>query len=197
MALASKLFFLLFLPSNHPYLKYLIMRRDAKKSRKNDFSLPKSDDYVPCWQQSVIADYEDIQNWAEFEKLNLSNDPRCIDGSKSVISASTSTTNNVNEVAIFNEDEKLGTNNRRTDNMSTGNVSSDSDFIAEEEMQMHASERARADSDSIVMEDTDKSSVYAVAKQLYRVLEIKDRTYHLKTYPSCFWEAIVLLFYLP
>ena len=83
-----------------------------------------------------------------------------------------------------------------SDNVSSDNVSSDKEMIAdkEDEMQIDACERDRADSESVVVEDTDKGSVYAVAKQLYHVLEIKDRTYHLKTYPSCFWEATVLLF---
>ena len=212
------------LPPKHPYLEYLISKRDAKKRQgKTGIKLPKSDGYIAIWKQSVKSDYEDLQSWSTFDTLKLVNDARCIknlmppptttekqtdhrdqDGdlhrssNNGVDTGEKDSRNNLlgdgNRPSNKRADDRFVEGNSGTDNVDIDGENSRNNSLWDENTVTDSEEDGQSEStkcisknyNSLSLYEKDSSSIYAVATQLYRVLEIKDRTYHFRTYKSCF-----------
>jgi len=183
------------LPPKHPYLEYLISRRDAKRQGKTGIKLPKSDGYIALWKQCVKSDYEDLQSWSVFDTLKLVNDPRCIE--KLIPPTENQTNDNDqgdDEVRSSSKRADRFVQDNGTDGVNTDEKDSRKNSLKNGKTEADSQEYGLNDGirgisknyNSLSLNEKDTSSIYAVATQLYRVLEIKDRTYHFRTYKSCF-----------
>ena len=183
------------LPPKHPYLAYLISRRDAKKQSKSAIKLPKSDGYTAQWEQSVTSDYQDLQSWGAFKRFKLINDSRCIENFKLVTGDHADGSGRGKEGgdssskkadAIVKIDCTDGIDKGEKESGTIPPPGGKTVAESEEEGRRDSSSSVGNSYNSLNLVEKDSSSIYAVAKQLYRVLEIKDRTYHFTTYNSCF-----------
>lgn len=172
----------------HRYLEYLIKRRDAKKSTKETIDLPKSDSYFPCWKQSLLSDYENLQDWDKFKEFNLINDSRCIENIEVDALVHKDTIIHADEGNCSKEHRMMSAESNIVNITPCRENSPSEDGIITEDVDLETStiDRVREKTISLGSEKNGKSSFLALGEQLYRVLDIKDRTYHLKTYKSCF-----------
>jgi hypothetical protein len=161
---------------NHPFVQYLQERKMEKGSKAKDrILMPHATQYQPTWEGGVMEDARDLSpgdvEVALLEKEEI----------KVEVEAEASSVQNVENSPVLDVEIAPAEEAAVENPAEEAAVEAPAEDAA---VEAPAEEAAVAPQKDI--EDFDAMELVAIANQLMAAVEIKDRMFHLRTYPACF-----------